>query len=169
MTALWEIYIGAGVAVSVLIGLLVNIKNIVKFFKEFKEFRKERFAEKNAPYFYKICPTTDALIAIILRLDNLLEFVGITRDISIETHGMRLIDKCSAVVKKEFATQDEKDDLIHGLIPYVIGDGNGKVISHVQYAMNLPTYLGGPVDNVDLGEIIQREIERYEKRKKDAK
>ena len=160
MTALWEIYIGAGVAVSVLIGLLVNVKNIIKFFKEFKEFRKERFAEKNAPYFYKICPTTDALIAIILRLDNLLEFVGITRDISIETHGMRLIDNCSGAVKKGFATQTEKDDLIHGLIPYVIGDGNGKVISHVQYAMNLPTYLGGPVDNVDLEEIVQREIKR---------
>jgi len=93
-------------------------------------------------------------------------FIQITREISLETHGMALIDKCKAASEKEYMPQSEKDDLIHSFIPYVIGDGNGKVFNYVQMAMNLPTHFGGQACDVDLNEIVSREVDRYNKRKK---
>ena len=141
--------------------LILNLEDLKKFFQKIKERRRRRFAKKQQPYCSEVCQAPAGLTKVLGKLDKIFEFITITREISIETHGMALIALCKQAIEKEFMSQQEKDDLIHSFIPYIIGDGNGKVFNYVQMGMNLPTESGGRECDVDLSVIVERERERY--------
>jgi hypothetical protein len=148
-----------------LVLLLVNLEKLKNYFNRILVWKMRRFAQRQQPYCSTICPAPIAMEKIFGKLDQMFDFIEITREISLENHGMALIDRCNKFIDKGFMPQYEKDNLIHSFIPYVIGDGNGKVFNYVTMAMNLPTEEGGRTCEVDVDEIIKREIEKYNKRK----
>jgi len=155
----------AAAVIATIAGVIKNWEVIKDWFLKIRVKRMVKFAQRQQPYCAVVCQAPTALSEILGRLDQMFSFIQITREISLETHGMALIDKCKAACEKEYMPQAEKDDIIHSFIPYVIGDGNGKVFNYVQMAMNMPTHYGGSACDVDLNEIVQREVDRYNKRK----
>lgn len=155
---------GAAV-IATLAGLIKNWEVIKDWFKQTRKNRRMRFSLKQQPFCAEICKAPAAMAGILVRLDEILSFIHVTREITLESHGMALIEKCKTAMKHEYMSQTDKDDLIHSFIPYVIGGGNGKVFNHVQMAMNLPTHYGGNTLDVDLAEIVNREVERYNNKK----
>jgi len=168
MMTTWEaagIVVSASTVLGLIAGAIKNWDTITEKWKKMTESRKVRFAKKQQPYCALICQAPVMMTEVSKKLDKIFDFIEITREISLENHGMALIDRCNKFIEKGFMPQHEKDALIHSFIPYVIGDGNGKVFNYVQMAMNLPTEPGGHECVVDMDEIIRREIEKYHKRK----
>lgn len=151
--------------IATIAGVIKNWEVIASWFLKVKGKRMMKFAQRQQPYCATVCQAPTSMAKIMVRLDEMFEFIQITREISLETHGMALIATCKKACEQEYMPQAEKDDLIHSFVPYVIGDGNGKVFNYVQMAMNQPTHIGGSPCDVDLSEILTREIERYAKRK----
>lgn len=160
------IAVTAAAAIATIAGVIKNWETIKIWWKKTQENRRLRFARKQYPICSTFCTAPSNMSKILTRLDEMFTFIQVTRDVAIETHGMALIDKCKEACEKGYMLQSEKDDVIHSLIPYVIGCGNGKVFNYVQMSMNLPTHPDGHNCDVDLDEIITREIDKYEKRKK---
>jgi hypothetical protein len=156
---------GAAV-ITTIAGTIKNWQVIKECLLKIRTSHMVRFARRHQPYCSVVCQAPAAMSKILVRLDEMFSFIQITREISLETHGMALIDKCKTACEKEYMPQSEKDDLIHSFIPYVIGDGNGKVFNYVQMAINLATHDGGQACDVNLNEIVTREVDRYNKRKK---
>lgn len=150
---------------GVLIIFLSNLDKLKGYGIRFTTWRREKIAKKQQPYCARICQAPTMMVEVSGKLDKIFNFIEITREISLENHGMALIDRCNKFIDKCYMPQYEKDALIHSFIPYVIGDGNGKVFNYVSMAMNLPTEPDGHACDVDIDEIIKREIDRYHKRK----
>jgi hypothetical protein len=155
----------AAAVIATIAGAIKNWETIKDWFLKIRVKRMIKFAQKQQPYCAVVCTAPASMSKILTRLDEMFSFIQITREISLETHGMALIDKCKVAIDKGFMPQEDKDAIIHSFIPYVIGDGNGKVFNYVQMAMNTPTHYGGPACDVDLNEIVKREVDRYNKRK----
>lgn len=161
----------AGIAVTgatiiaTIAGVIKNWDVIKEWWKKQKEKRSLKFALKQYPYCATVCTAPPNMAKILKRLDEMFEFIQITREISLETHGLIIIDKCKAAIEKGVMPQIDKDELIHSFIPYVRGNGNGKVFSYVQIAMDLPTVTGGHASEVDLNEIIVREMAKFDQRR----
>ena len=152
--------------IATVAGLIKNWDVISEWWKKRQRERRARFARKQFPFCAALCTAPQSMDKIMKRLDQMFEFIQVTREISLETHGLILIEKCKKAIDNGFMPQPDKDDIIHSFMPYVRGNGNGKVFHYVQMAMDLPTEEGGHAMEVDLNEIITREMGKFDKKRR---